>query len=231
VQPIVAIFVLWMFWVLTWLAALMGARHEVRKLSRMQDAAYRAAVLLGALLLCSFTPWPGLDVQYTLWRTLNSTAGWLMVLLAFLGFSFAWWARIHRGLHWARVDARTEEFHLVQSGPYGVVRQPIYLGLIVAAFAAAVVFGRPSSFCGAFVMSIAFITKALIEERELRAELGAYDDYAGRVFMFFPSFRRHKKETAPASSLLHRTEPAGPKNEIAPDLQQGVADAEPAAKR
>jgi protein-S-isoprenylcysteine O-methyltransferase Ste14 len=230
VQPIVAIFVLWMFWVLTWLAALMGARHEARKLTWLQDAIYRAAVLLGALLLCSFTPWPGLDVQYTLWRTLHSTAGWLMVLLAFLAFSFAWWARIHRGLHWARADARTEAFHLVQSGPYRVVRQPIYLGLIVAAFAAAVVFGRPSSFCGAFVMSVAFIVKALIEERELRAELGAYDDYAERVFMLIPSFRRHKKETpVHAPSLLHRTEPpvSGPKNEIATDLLQ---ETQPAAK-
>jgi protein-S-isoprenylcysteine O-methyltransferase Ste14 len=189
VQPIVAIFVLWMMWILSWLALAMGAKREPRRLSSLQNTAYCAAVFVGALLLCSFTPWPGLDVQYVLWPTLKSTLGWLMVVLAFAGFCLAWWARIRRGLHWAKVDARTEVFHIVETGPYKRVRQPIALGLAVAAFATAVVFGKPSSLCGALLLTIAFVVKALIEEHVLRGEMGAYDDYADRVPMLLPSFR------------------------------------------
>jgi protein-S-isoprenylcysteine O-methyltransferase Ste14 len=196
VQPIIAILVLWVFWILTWLAAVMGARQEAGKLTALQNVFYRVAVFLGFLLLCSFTPWPGLDVKYGLWRTLSSTAGWLMVLAAFAAFAFAWWARIQRGLHWASVERRSEAFHVVETGPYAVVRQPVFLGLIVAAFATAVVFGRPSSFCGAFVLSVAFIAKALIEEHMLRGELLAYDDYAEQVPMLLPIPRRRRAAKA-----------------------------------
>jgi len=209
VQPIIAILVLWMFWILTWLAAAMGARHEAGKLSALQNVFYRATVFIGFLLLCSFTPWPGLDVKYGLWRTLYSTAGWLMVLLAFLAFAFAWWARIRRGLHWASVEERPEAFQVVDTGPYAVVRQPVFLGLILAAFATAVVFGRPSSFCGAFVLSLAFIAKALIEEHALRGELPAYDDYAEQVPMLLPIPRRRRaaKAEVRAPSLRDTAKP------------------------
>jgi protein-S-isoprenylcysteine O-methyltransferase Ste14 len=226
VQPIIASYVLWIFWVLTWLAAVMGARHEVRKLSPLQNALYRLAVLLGTFaLLFGLLFWPGIEVQYTLWHPLRSTGGWLLVLLIFLAFAFAWWARIHHGLHWAGAK-RTEKFHLVDNGPYGIMRQPVTAGLIVAAFATAVETGRPSGFCGALLMTIAFVAKALIEDRALRDEMDAYEDYAGRVAMLFPSFRRHKAAPA-APSLLHDTGPRT-RNAVRTGLPQGVTD--PAAK-
>ena len=89
---------------------------------------------------------------------------------------------------------------VVDNGPYGVVRHPIYVGLIIAAFATAVMFGRPSSMAGAVVLAIAFFVKILIEEQALREENYAYDDYIGRVPMLVPFFPTRDKPVRQAKA-------------------------------
>ena len=81
--------------------------------------------------------------------------------------------------------------HVVDSGPYRLVRHPIYLGLIVAAFATASEKGNSFSLLGGAIMTLAFYTKARREERFLRAELGenSYAAYASKTAMLVPFVR------------------------------------------
>ena len=89
---------------------------------------------------------------------------------------------------------RKDDHRIIDTGPYRLVRHPIYTGLITAAFALAVQVETPLALAGALFIALGFWLKARLEERFLREELGAadYDAYAARTPMlipFWPKFR------------------------------------------
>ena len=73
------------------------------------------------------------------------------------------------------------------TGPYGIVRHPIYTGIIVATIAVAMVKGTLVAVAGA-LMHLGYWIKAQLEEGFLREQLGAeaYDSYRRRVPMLVP---------------------------------------------
>jgi protein-S-isoprenylcysteine O-methyltransferase Ste14 len=77
---------------------------------------------------------------------------------------------------------------VVDTGPYGIVRHPIYTGIIVASAATAALRGTVLSWVGACVMTVGWVIKARMEEQFLREQLGAeaYEAYARRVPMLSP---------------------------------------------
>jgi protein-S-isoprenylcysteine O-methyltransferase Ste14 len=97
-----------------------------------------------------------------------------------LGRQFAYQARL------------VESHQLITSGPYGLVRHPIYTGLLGLTLATALVISRWPAiplFLAVYLAGTSIRTRS--EERLLRAGLGAqYDDYARRVPSLLPRFRR-----------------------------------------
>jgi len=77
---------------------------------------------------------------------------------------------------------------VIQTGPYRLVRHPIYTGMLIAVWALAVQLGAAASLIGAALMTFGFWMKARLEERFLSAELGeaAYADYRDRTPMLIP---------------------------------------------
>ena len=130
------------------------------------------------------------SVQRQLWRC-GVALNWIMVALTLGGLLFTWWARIHLGRLWSDLIVKKAGHHVVDTGPYRLVRHPIYAGLIVAAFATAIGKGTLVAVVGAAILMVAFYTKARREERFLRAELGegAYDGYAEKTPMLVPFVR------------------------------------------
>lgn len=77
---------------------------------------------------------------------------------------------------------------VIDTGPYAIVRHPIYAGLILALSMTAAIGGTPLSVAGGLLLIAGITLKARLEERFLREELGpqAYDAYARRVPMLLP---------------------------------------------
>jgi protein-S-isoprenylcysteine O-methyltransferase Ste14 len=111
-----------------------------------------------------------------------------MVAVALAGFIFTWWARIHLGRLWSSSVSRKAEHHIVDTGPYRIVRHPIYTGIILASVAAAAQRGTAPAWLGTGIMTLGWYIKARLEERFLRDELGpdTYNAYARRVPMLVP---------------------------------------------
>ena len=116
---------------------------------------------------------------------------YILAIVVLLGISFTWWARIHLGRFWSNAITRKEGHSIVELGPYGLVRHPIYTGLILAILATGAAVATVASLLGAVLISFGEWQKARMEERFLSAELGAeaYQSYSRRVPMIVPFFR------------------------------------------
>ena len=105
-----------------------------------------------------------------------------------MGLAFTWWARLHLGTLWSGNVTRKEGHRVIDTGPYGLVRHPIYTGLLLAIFATLLL--RPGWYGlgSAAFFTIGFVTKLRLEERFLKAELGPddYEAYQARVPMLVP---------------------------------------------
>ena len=84
-------------------------------------------------------------------------------------------------------SSRKEGHRVIDTGPYGFVRHPIYTGGFLAAFAAAAVHAHLFALLLALFVTIVFTCKAFLEERFLREEFGqSYEAYRRRVPMLVP---------------------------------------------
>jgi len=72
------------------------------------------------------------DGQTQLWH-LGDALNWILAVLTAAGLLFTWWAQICLGRLWSDLVVKKAGHHVVDTGPYRLVRHPIYLGLIVAA--------------------------------------------------------------------------------------------------
>ena len=178
----VVMLAVWLVWLIGWWAAAAWSDRAVKAPPRRYELLYRALPALGGGLLFGAR-----SEELRLWHTPDALA-WVMVAVALAGFMFTWWARIHLGRLWSSSVSRKAEHHIVETGPYRIVRHPIYTGIIVASVAAAAQRGTAPAWLGMGVMTLGWYIKARLEESFLRAELGsdAYNAYARRVPMLVP---------------------------------------------
>jgi protein-S-isoprenylcysteine O-methyltransferase Ste14 len=113
---------------------------------------------------------------------------WVFFAVAVGGIAFAWWARIHLGTLWSGRVTRKEDHRIVDTGPYGIVRHPIYTGILIALYATVLAFPGLFNATGAVILTISFVVKYRLEERFLTQELGAdaYEGYRRRVPALVP---------------------------------------------
>lgn len=183
-SPAHAIVALWLIWLVSWIlaagwSARVAAHHDLGSESPSR------VLTLGAIIMMMTSYWPmSLAV---LWRT-PPALGWAMFALVGAGLIFTWAARLHLGPLWSSAAAPTESHRIVDTGPYGIVRHPVYAGLLLAALATAVERGRIEAIAGALTLTAAVSLRAKLEERFLRRDLGdeAYSAYRARVPMLVP---------------------------------------------
>ena len=108
------------------------------------------------------------------------------------GFLFAWWGRVHLGALWSASIARKPGHRVVDTGPYALVRHPIYTGILWAALMTDVAAATLPALVSFAALLGGFWLKAKVEERFLGEQLGreAYHAYRDRVPMLLPFQRR-----------------------------------------
>lgn len=183
-RPGAAIVFLWLAWAVSWAAAALWADRAEKRAGFEAEAPYRIVLMLGTALF--FIPAHGYVGRLRFWIP-DLAAAWSCVALIAVGLAFSWWARLHLGRLWSGTVTAKAEHRVVDSGPYGLVRHPIYTGLLLAILATMAAKGTLWGIAGALLLTIGIYMKARLEERFLRNELGpAYDDYARRVPMLVP---------------------------------------------
>jgi len=178
--PEIAIVIAWGLWTASWIGAARWADPAAKRPALGRELVYRITTVVGALLLLD-----PFDVR--VWR-LGVGIDWVLVGLALAGLLFTWWARLHLGRLWSSSVTKKADHRVIDTGPYAIVRHPIYTGIIAAVFATAIAKGALSGIAGALAIAFGFWIKARLEERFLREELGpeAYGSYRRRVPMLVP---------------------------------------------
>jgi protein-S-isoprenylcysteine O-methyltransferase Ste14 len=176
---------LWIAFALSWIAAMPWSNAVEKRVGFGRELAYRIVLIVGGVVL--FIPAHGYDGPLRLWYPTRDLF-WTVVALILVGFAFAWWARIWLGSLWSGQVTKKENHRVVDTGPYRIVRHPIYTGILLAGYATAAIKGTVLGIAGVAIITLGLWMKARLEERFLRQELGegAYDAYRARVPMLLP---------------------------------------------
>ncbi len=156
-------------------------------------------------------------VCYLGWRSLpfpldGAVQAWLFAigsLLYFPGMLLALWARLELGRNYFASTALAvrlfEDHQLVMTGPFAVVRHPMYLGLMLAAVGSVPMYYTWTTLLFALFAPVLFM-RAQMEERVLAAEFGdAWFAYCSRVPMSLPRLFRSKVTSLPEEeNISHR---------------------------
>jgi protein-S-isoprenylcysteine O-methyltransferase Ste14 len=139
--------------------------------------------LANAALLLEIVPIRGLG-RFLPASPLIMTAG-----LAVEGFGLflTIWARRHLGRNWSGEITIKVDHQLIRSGPYKLMRHPIYTGLLTMYAGIAIVTGEWLAVIGFAMAAFAYWRKIRLEEANLKVAFGGdYDVYRRETWALVP---------------------------------------------
>ena len=141
------------------------------------DRIWLALFVLGFCGWMAFMGWDAARTGLTAVPPWLQTLGGVSVALYMLG---AWWA-FRENAFAAPVVKIQEGQRVIDTGPYAIVRHPMYTSAIFLLIGIPLMLGSwlGLAFSALFILGLAWRT--VHEERVLRAELKGYEDYAARV--------------------------------------------------
>ncbi len=116
----------------------------------------------------------------------TSVANVVGVALMVAGAALAIWGVRALGTNLTVLPYPKEGSTFVESGPYRIVRNPIYSGLILGSFGLALAIHSWLNLAYALALLVLFDVKSRREERWLRERYPAYADYQRRVKKLLP---------------------------------------------
>jgi protein-S-isoprenylcysteine O-methyltransferase Ste14 len=164
----------WIYWILAALSMKRGRIPWARELR------IRAVIVVLVILSLRLGAFRHSGLESNPWR-----AG-LGLLLFALGLGFAIWARLHIGRNWGTPMSQKDQPELVTSGPYHLVRHPIYSGILLASVGTAVALSW-LWIVAVVLAGVYFVYSATVEERYLTEQFPeAYPAYRHSTKMLVP---------------------------------------------
>jgi protein-S-isoprenylcysteine O-methyltransferase Ste14 len=160
-------------------------RHAKRKAALTFTVVNNVLLFLGLLLVL-------------LGRSISSPLGLLFLpqaismystgtIIAVGGISFAIWSRHVLSTNWSHDVAIIKDQQFIRSGPYTLVRHPIYIGILIALFGTTLVAATFGSLFGFIFALCSLWQKACKEEQFLMTEFGqVYTNYQHEVKFLIP---------------------------------------------
>lgn len=174
----IAVIMAWLLFWLYWLASAFSRKRA--KVAWTRELVIR--IVLGGVVafLAQVGALQGHEVRHGPWQIIVGLA------LLLLGQGFAIWARVNIGQDWGSPMSTKEDPDLVTSGPYALVRHPIYSGIVLALVGTATALNWTWLYAAGLV-AIYFTYSASVEERYLtRCFPESYPSYKRMTKRFIP---------------------------------------------
>jgi protein-S-isoprenylcysteine O-methyltransferase Ste14 len=112
---------------------------------------------------------------------------WIGAAVTAGGLLFSVWARRHLGANWSQAVTVKQDHKLISSGPYALVRHPIYTGLLLGFVGSAVALGEWRGLLAVALVCAVLWHKLRLEEKWMRAQFGEpYATYSRHVAALVP---------------------------------------------
>ena len=176
---------LWMIWLLYWILAAANAKAAIRRESVLSRVAHLGPLALAWWMLGA-DRLPGGFLGGRVWPRSEATF-WAGAALLAAGLAFSVWARLTLGGNWSGTVTVKADHELVQRGPYGLVRHPIYTGLLLGFAGTALAVAEWRGVAALLLVFAALWRKLRLEERWMGEVFGArYASYRAQVKALVP---------------------------------------------
>ena len=165
----------WIVFLLYWAATARDVKTTQWQESPRSAVIHRTLLAIAAILLGARWNDAGFLTQPVL--PLSTILVAMGVALVVIGVAFAIWARRTLGSNWSAAVTVKEGHTLVRTGPYKVVRHPIYTGMLIGFLGTAMVIDETRGVLAIVLATAAFVYKSRVEEHRMQATFPAYDDY------------------------------------------------------
>lgn len=162
---------------------------NVKNTQRLEPAGSRILRVLTILIAIALvsTTWIPLAWLYRPLWPVGLWPFWLGAALSVGGLLFAIWAREHLGRNWSRSVSIKQDHELITTGPYAVVRHPIYTGCLAGFLGIAIAISEVRGFVAFVLFYLMFWAKLSKEERWMRSQFGeTYTQYVHRTAALVP---------------------------------------------
>lgn len=175
----------WAIALAVWIAGSFSSKRSVREQPFQNRAKQLLLVVLGGFLFSGVVPTRFGGQRIIIPRT--QITDLIAVALTIMGLGFAVWSRVVLGRNWSANVTLKEDHELMRTGPYGIVRHPIYSGLLLAICGAVLLRGTAGALFGVAIFLLLFRSKIRTEEGFMLEQFGpAYRLYQGEVKSLIP---------------------------------------------
>ena len=176
---------MWFIYLTYWWAMSKNVKETERRESVVSRLVRLVSIVCAAALLwLPSVPLRLLDERllpsgvWSFWSGSAVTAG---------GMLFSVWARRYLGKNWSQAVTLKEGHELIRSGPYALVRHPIYTGLLLAFVGCAVARGEWRGLLATALVFVVLWRKLKLEEKWMRVQFGeSYETYSRKVPALVP---------------------------------------------
>lgn len=142
-------------------------------------------IVLNASLLLLFIPVPGLTGWFLPERLHYLVAAGAIIQVAFI--LLAIWARRHLGRNWSHSVRIGANHELVRTGPYRILRHPIYTAMLGMSLGTAISSSQYHALLGLVIVTFAYLRKTRMEEQILGQTFGTeYEAYRRDSWVLVP---------------------------------------------
>ena len=141
---------------------------------RMSSRYLQSSIILAVIVIILFIILARYGSGTLLLRVIPDSplAGITGIVLTITGLGFSAWARIHLGRYWSSMVMVRIGHRIIKTGPYRIVRNPMYTGLFIAFVGAAIAIGELVAFVSLGIGIASIWVKIKAEEEILLEKFG-----------------------------------------------------------
>jgi protein-S-isoprenylcysteine O-methyltransferase Ste14 len=164
-----------MFFIFGYLLKNDPALLERRMRTREKEAVQRKIVWLSFLYFLTAFVLPGLDVRFG-WSNVPHVVSIIADVVVFAGYMVFFWVLVTNSFVSRVVEVESGQ-KVITTGPYALVRHPMYSGVIIMYLASPVALGSYWAVIPAVLIVPLLIARIYNEEKVLRNEVPGYVEY------------------------------------------------------